>query len=156
MQFYQATLTLMRLYLQFGPFPQVGLGFVHFASISLSRFGLVQAGFEFGSMALKIFEYFESEFYAAGRGLTLYALFLGHLQREMRDNFGALNKGLEAATRAGDKGLHMLATGIMAAYRFWAGDDLAEIEAYIASVGEEFPDWEQSLRGGVFLMGVRQ
>lgn len=74
----------------------------------------------------------------------------------MRDHFQALDRGLEAASQAGDKILHLLNMGIAAAYRVWASENLAEVEAFISSVAEEFPDWQSSMRGGSFLIGVRQ
>ncbi|KAK5168940.1 Chk1 protein kinase [Saxophila tyrrhenica] len=154
--FYQANLRMLNLYLERGLFPQAGVGFVHFASIAVYRFSLVQVGLEFGNTALRIFDHFESEIYTVGRGLTLHALFLGHLQQEMRDNYAALNKGLEAAAAAGDNYLHILNKGILAAYQVWGGGNFAEIEAYVQSVGEEFPDWHEDIRGGVFLTGIRQ
>ena len=156
LQFYQATLRLMSLYLERGIFPQVGLGFVHFASISVYRFSLVQVGIDFGNTALKLFDTFNTEMYTIGRGLTLHALFLGHLQSDMRDSFGALNRGLEAASAAGDKILHVMNMGIVAAFRLWSSENLAEIEAFISSISEEFPDWPQTIRGGSFLTSVRQ
>lgn len=146
----------MNVYLERGIFPQVGLGYVHLASISVYRFNLVQVGIDFGSTALRIFDAYEDEMYTIGRGLTLHALFLGHLQSEMRDNFSALNKGLEAASASGDKVLHVMNMGIVAAYRLWSSENLAEIEAFVASVGEEFPDWPDTVRGGAFLTSVRQ
>lgn len=154
--FYQGTLSIMSLYLERGMFAQVGLGLVHFASIAVHRFSLVQCGMELGDMALKIFDAFENEKYTIGRGLTVHALFLGHIQWEMKDNFQALNRGLEAASVAGDKILHLMNMGIVAAYRVWSSENLAEVEAYIISVADEFPDWHKSMRGGAFLMAVRQ
>ncbi|KAK3695943.1 Chk1 protein kinase [Vermiconidia calcicola] len=156
LQYYQATLKLMNLYLERGLFPQVCLGFIHLGTISVYRFSLVQVGIDFGNTALRILDTFDNQAYIVGRGLTLHALFLGHIQCEMRDNFPALNRGLEAASTAGDKILHVMNMGIMAAYRMWASENLAEIEAYVSGVSEEFPDWPENTRGGAFLTGVRQ
>ncbi|KAK5138047.1 hypothetical protein LTR08_005845 [Meristemomyces frigidus] len=154
--FYQGTLKLMQLYLDRGVFPQIGLGFVHLGSISVYRFNLIKEGIEFGNRALTMFESFPLEHYTVGRGLTLHALFLGHLQADFKDNFESLNRGLEAASAAGDKILHLLNVGITAAYRIWASEHLAEVEAFVASVAEEFPDWQENTRGGTFLMSARQ
>ena len=154
--FYQGTLSILNLYMQCGVFPQVGVGLVHMGSISVYRFNLVQVGIDFGNTALKFFDTFQSEHYTVGRGLTLHALFLGHLQSNMRDNFTALNRGLEAASSVGDKILHILNMGIVAAYRLWSSEPLAEVEAFMSSVGEEFPDWPRNLRGGVLMTSVRQ
>jgi len=155
--FYQGTLKYMQLYLERGIFPHIGVGFIHLACISVYRFNLVQYGVELGKMALQVFDAFDTEFYVVGRGLTLYAIFLGHLQTEMRDNAHALRKGLEASSAAGDKVLQLLNMGISAAYRVWTSEDLAETEAFVSTVTEElFPDWPQDLRGGCFLTSVRQ
>ena len=154
--FYQTTLRIMNLYLEQGLFPQVGLGYVSLAAIGVWRFSLIQTATEFGSVALNMFNAFGNETYMTGRGLTLYAIFLGHILTDARTNFAALTKGLEAASTAGDKVLHLLNVGVVAAYRLWASDSLLEIDAFILSVGEEFPTWQEDLRGGVFIMSVRQ
>ena len=154
--FYQSTLVLLNLSIERGVFPHAGIGFVNLASISVYRFGLVQVGIDFGNLARRYFEAFEREHYVIGRGLTLYAMFIGHISKDIREGFTDLNFGLEAASTAGDRILHILNMGIVAAFRLWSGEPLAEIEAFISSVGEEFPDWHKSLRGGVFLTAVRQ
>jgi signal transduction histidine kinase/CheY-like chemotaxis protein len=154
--FYQATLRIISLYIERGVYPHVALGFIHFATISVYRFNLIQGGLEFGRTALRILDHFDSELYTVGRGITLHALFLGHMESDMRDHFAPLSRALEAASMTGDKILHLLNIGITAAYRLWSGDNFAEIEAYIASVEEEFPNWFRDLRGGVFMMAVRQ
>jgi serine/threonine protein kinase/tetratricopeptide (TPR) repeat protein len=170
--FYNASLTIMSFYLERGLYPQVALGYINLAAIAIWRFSMVTTAVEFGNTAIRLLELFERESYTIGRGLTLHALFLGHVQMEFRDNFIVLNRGLEAASAAGDKILHLLNIGIMvsqneehcaylsvvravpavhdivlcntlltrgfyqAAYRLWSSEDLAEIEAFITSVGE--------------------
>lgn len=154
--FYHTTLKLMEMYLSEGIFPHVGIGLVHLGTIAVGRFNLFQPGLTFGTWAMKIFDTFPKEYYTVGRGLTLYSCFLGHLQIELRDNFQALNRGQEAAGAAGDKILYLLNMGFSAAFRIWCSDDLAETEAFVASVAEEVPDWQDSLRGGAILVAVRQ
>ncbi|WPH00624.1 Hypothetical protein R9X50_00345400 [Acrodontium crateriforme] len=154
--FYQATLALMRLYLERGPFVQIGMGFIHLATVCVYRFSMVKCGIEFGQTALEIFEMFPNEAYTTGRGYTLHTLFLGHIHMDMQENFVQLNLGLEHSSSAGDQIGHLLNLGIIAAFRVWASDTLGEVEAFIASVAEEFPDWQLSMRGGSILIAVRQ
>ncbi|EME42709.1 hypothetical protein DOTSEDRAFT_81496 [Dothistroma septosporum NZE10] len=154
--YYQSTLLIMRLYLQHGLFPQAALGYINLAALSVWRFSMLQTAVDLGNIALKIVDAYDQELYVRGRTLTLYALFLGHIQHGWRDNYHLLNQGLECASSAGDKIIHLLNIGIMAAYRLWASENLAEIEALIASVGEEFPEYTENLRGGVFLVSLRQ
>ena len=129
---------------------------MHLASIGIYRFNMVELGIEFGERAIKIFDAYPTEYYTIGRGLTLHSLFLGHLKTEFRENFQALNTALEASLAAGDKILHVLNMGVMSAYRVWASENLAEVEAFISSVADEISDWQESMRGGAFLIGVKQ
>lgn len=154
--FYQSTLLMMTVYLESGLFPQVGLGYVCLAAIALWRFSMVESAREFAGLCLKVVDAFDRESYAVGRTLTLYVLFMGHIQCELRENLHFLSRALEAASSSGDKILHLLDVGIMAGYRLWASEDLGEIEAFIRSVSEEFPDWQENFRGGVFLCSTRQ
>ncbi|KAK3069716.1 Chk1 protein kinase [Teratosphaeriaceae sp. CCFEE 6253] len=154
--FYRGTLDLMKLFLARGAFPQAGLGLVHLACIGIHRFDLVELGLEFGRVAMRVFDAFPDEHYTVGRGLTVHTLFLGHLSTDVDNIFVTLNRGLEAAAAAGEKILHLMNIGIAAAYKVWSSENVGEVEAFVASVSDEFPDWQDSMRGGAFLMGVRQ
>jgi len=154
--FYQATLMLMDVYIKHGPFAQIGLGFVHFATICIHRFSLIKAGSDFGKLAQRFFEAYAQESYTIGRGLTLHPMFIGHLETDLKTQLEVLNRGLEASNAGGDRILHLLNLGIGAAFRVWASEDLLEIENFIASVSDEAPDWQDSIRGGGFLMSARQ
>lgn len=154
--FFRSSLAIMDLYLDRGLFPQVGLGYINLSSIAIWRFNMLQIAIKFGKIALQIFDHYKSETYTTGRGMTLHALFLGHVQVDIRENFQLLNRGLEAASAAGDRILHLLNVGVVAAYRLWCSENVAEIAAFISSVGDQFPEWQTNLRGGVILMGVQQ
>lgn len=154
--YYQTTLIIMKIYLERGVFPQAGLGFVNFAAICVWRFSMIQSAMELAETALNIIDSYDQEFYTIGRTLTLYSLFVGHLHKDIEECFHLLNRGLDAASNAGDKILHLLNLGIVASYRLWASENIGELEAFIAGVGDEFPEWSTNLRGGVFLTGVRQ
>ncbi|KAF2720977.1 hypothetical protein K431DRAFT_225201 [Polychaeton citri CBS 116435] len=154
--FYQTTLMIVDIFTKYGCYPQAAVGFIHMGSISVYRFNKTKLAVEFGDAALKVFDAFSEETYTVGRGLCLHALFLGHLKTDMRDQVLTLQKALESSASAGDKILHLLNLGMLAAFRLWASEDLQEIEAYIQNVGEELPEWSHDLRGGAFLVSVRQ
>jgi hypothetical protein len=154
--FYQSTLMLMDVYLKRGTFPQIGLGFVHFATICIHRFSLIKIGSDFGKVAHSLFEAYTGESYTAGRGFTLHPMFIGHMETDLKTQLEVLNRGLEASNAGGDRILHLLNLGIGAAFRVWASEDLQEIESFVASVSDEAPDWQDSIRGGGFLMSARQ
>lgn len=153
----ESTLTIMRLYLERGLFPQVGLGYVNLAALCIWRFNMVNAAMKFGDHALGIFSLYTNEMYTVGRGLTMHTMFLGHIEKELHGSFDKLDKALHAAASAGDRVLHLMGIGVLCAWKLWtSSEDVAEIEAYIASATEEFPDWRENLRGGPFLVGCRQ
>jgi signal transduction histidine kinase len=154
--FYQSTLMLMDVYLKRGTFPQIGLGFVHFATICIHRFSLIKTGSDFGKVAHSLFNAYTQEYYTAGRGFTLHPMFIGHMETDLKTQLEVLNRGLEASNAGGDRILHLLNLGIGAAFRVWASEDLQEIESFVASVSEVAPDWQDSIRGGGFLMAARQ
>jgi len=154
--FYQSTLMLMDVYLDRGSIPQIGLGFVHFATICIHRFSLIKTGSDFGKVAHSLLAAYTQESYTAGRGFTLHPMFIGHMETDLKTQLEVLNRGLEASNAGGDRILHLLNLGIGAAFRIWASEDLQEIESFIASVSDEAPDWQESIRGGGFLMAARQ
>jgi signal transduction histidine kinase/predicted ATPase/CheY-like chemotaxis protein len=154
--FYQSTLMLMEVFLKRGSIPQIGLGFVHFATICIHRFSLIKTGSDFGKLAHSLLEAYTLESYTAGRGFTLHPMFIGHMETDLKTQLEVLNRGLEASNAGGDRILHLLNLGIGAAFRIWASEDLQEIESFVASVSDEAPDWQDSIRGGGFLMCARQ
>ncbi|KAH0404275.1 hypothetical protein KCU89_g1289, partial [Aureobasidium melanogenum] len=154
--FYYLTLKMMRLFLEKGLFPQVAVGFVHLASIAIGRFEMIEKGIEFGNTALKLFDLFDTDTYTIGRGVTLHSLFLGHFVSDISDQIPVLERGMEATILAGDKLVHLLNVGVMCAYRLWTSHNFEEVSAYVQYQWENFPDWPTDLRGGVFLVSVRQ
>jgi len=150
------TLTILHLYLDRGLFPQVVLGFIHVGSIAIARFSMLEFGVKMGGWATNIMHAFQQEAYANGRGWTLHALFIGHIETSMAEQLIPLQRGLEATIMAGDKILQTLNTGVTAAYKVWASQDLNEVEQYISDLDEQIPNWSQDLRGGSILVGVRQ
>lgn len=153
---YTLTLRMLRVYLEQGLFPQISIAFVHLATIAASRFEMIEEGMQFSNTALKLFDCFDTDSYTIGRGVTLHALFMGHFATSVKDQLPSLERGMEATISAGDRTLHLLSVGVIAAYRLWASADYQDISAYVAFHSETFPYWPTDLRGGVFLMSVRQ
>jgi len=154
--FYYLTLRMVRVYLERGLFPQLSVGLVHLAAIAASRFGQIEVAVDLGTTALKLFDCFDTDSYTLGRGLTLHALFLGHFTTNITDQLPALDRGMEATILAGDRILHLLNLGVVAAYQLWSSYDYQEIGAFITYQFEAFPNWPKDLRGGVLLTSVQQ
>lgn len=54
-----------------------------------------------GDMAKMLFEIHADDSYALGRGQTLHALFLGHLEGHLKDQIPVLEAAMEATVAAG-------------------------------------------------------
>lgn len=134
---------------------QVGLGFNMLGAAAISRYKDVQLSHLFAEIASAFYARFEDSF-TQGRGWTLYALFIAHTQLPMRNILPILENALDFSLASGDKSISILNLGAMALSRFWAGQDLAEIEAFCQYSPEEFGKWELDLRGGTVLIAVRQ
>jgi hypothetical protein len=107
-------------------------------------------------MAQRLFEKYHDDPYTVGRGTTLHALFMGHLQGPLRGQITVLERAQDASILAGDRILSLLNLGITAAFKLWSSHDLSEVESFCHDAPVEFPGWEQDLRGGVFLIAVKQ
>ncbi|OCL11555.1 hypothetical protein AOQ84DRAFT_373926 [Glonium stellatum] len=154
--FYQMTLKMIDVHLHRGTVPQIGLCYVHLATICTARFSLTELGVEIGDIAKQLMERFRDDAYTVGRGQTLHALFIGHLQTHVRDQIPILIRAMKSSVQAGDRILSLLNLGVVAAFRLWSSYDLAELEAWIEEAPIEFKNWHEDLRGGVFLVSVRQ
>jgi len=154
--FYQTTMIMVRLHMERGTFPQCGLGYLHFASIAVGRFEMTEFGVEVGDLSKRLFDIHAHDNYTVGRGQTLYTLFLAHLSLPMRDQLPVLHRASEASLAAGDKILSLLNLGVSAVIRLWASFDLADVEALCNETPMEFSNWQEDLRGGAFLVSVRQ
>ncbi|KAF2859507.1 hypothetical protein K470DRAFT_258844 [Piedraia hortae CBS 480.64] len=156
LSFYRSLLLMLKTYLSIGFFPHVGIAFIYFGGVCIYRFNMANIGLGLGRTGLDIIEAFPNEVYCIGRGLSAYVITLGHLQMQIDDNLPALSRGLNATLAAGDRIVALVSMGVYAAYQVWASKNLADIEAYVDSISEDFPDWNSSLRGGAILMAVRQ
>jgi tetratricopeptide (TPR) repeat protein len=113
-------------------------------------------GCEIGDLSQRLFDKYHDDPYTVGRGETLRAFFLGHLQTPLSEQIPILERAQDASVLAGDRILSLLNLGIIAAFKLWSSHDLTEVEAWCHDAPFEFQSWEQDLRGGVMLVAVRQ
>jgi tetratricopeptide (TPR) repeat protein len=139
-----------------GEFRQCGLGYLHFGTIAAGRFGMTKLGCEIGDVSQRLFDKYHDDPYTVGRGETLRAFFLGHLQTSLPDQIPILERAQDASVLAGDRILSLLNLGITAAFKLWSSHDLTEVEGWCHDAPAEFTGWEQDLRGGSVLIAVRQ
>ncbi|OAG03584.1 putative histidine kinase HHK1p [Paraphaeosphaeria sporulosa] len=154
--FYQSTLKLVSMHLKRGTVPQVAMGYVHIGSIAGGRFNMIEFAVECGAIAKRLFDLYSEDHYTIGRGQTLRTLFLGHLEAPIADLIPDLRNAMDASIFAGDRILSLLNLGVVAHFRLMASHDAAEVEAWIEEAPLEFKNWQQDLRGGVYLISFRQ
>ncbi|KAH7064690.1 putative histidine kinase HHK1p [Macrophomina phaseolina] len=154
--FYQMSMIMVDLHLTRGAFPQAALGYVHLASIAAGRFGMTKFGIEIGDIAKSLFNIFSDDMYTIGRGETLHALFMGHLQTHVREQLPILDRAMNATIISADRILSLLNLGVVACFKLWSAHPISEVESWINESPTEFKDWQEDLRGGVFLVSARQ
>lgn len=134
---------------------QVGLSFNMLGSAAISRYNDLELGHKYADIASSFYAKFDDPF-TQGRGWVLYSMFLAHTRLSVRNILPILENALDFSLASGDRAVSILNLGCMAATRFWAGQDLAEIEAFCQFSPEEFDKWEFDLRGGTILIAIRQ
>ncbi|KAF2739491.1 hypothetical protein EJ04DRAFT_573054 [Polyplosphaeria fusca] len=154
--FYQAALKMVGLHLRRGTFSQVALGYVHLGTIAAARFNMIAFAVEMGHLSQRLFDIYPDDHYTIGRGQTLRPLFTGHLEKSIAELIPPLNDAMESSIIAGDRILSLLNLGVCAHFKQMASHDLADLEAWIDEAPLEFKNWQQDLRGGVFLVGAKQ
>jgi len=154
--FYQATLTCINIHLGQGTISQVALAYVHLGAIAGGRFNMIDFAVDMGAIAKRLFGMFPHDHYTLGRGKTLQPLFLGHLEVPIRDLISGLEDAFQSSVTAGDRILSLLNLGLQAHIRVFAGHDVVELEAWIEEPPLDLRNWQQNMRGGVFLMACRQ
>ena len=155
LDFYNLALTLVDLHLEEGAFPQSGIGFLHLAMVALSRFNMVEFAAELGSQCVEYLDRSRDAFSLA-RGYMLFANFLSHIYVPIRMALNHSEQSVENAASAGDRQSAILSFGLSAQMRFFASENLADLESICQYSCEEIPGWHQDTRGGTFLISVRQ
>lgn len=92
--------------------------------------------------------------YLRGRGLAISAIFISHLSSPLRSLFDVLEESIDHSLVSGDKHTFLLCVASIALNKFYIGDNMADIESYVGVAAEDFGDWANDMRGGVFLTGT--
>ncbi|KAF3343972.1 hypothetical protein VD0002_g8238 [Verticillium dahliae] len=155
LRFYSITLAMLDLHLTSGAFPQSGLVFLYFGIIALSRFNLVKLAVEAGDVCIEMLDRFRDPFSMA-RGYMVYAIFIGHVQFPVSVALTHLEGSVEYAATAGDRISSIMSAGLSAMLKFYASENLADVEAFAQYACEDVQGWKDDTRGGTLLIAVRQ
>ncbi|CAD6445473.1 3802c688-4c3b-4dd0-a545-8df77b654adc [Sclerotinia trifoliorum] len=153
--FYQMTIVMIQTHLKRGSFPQAGMAFLHLATIAITRFNMIKFASDMGNVSLALMERWR-DIYTLGRGGTIYSLFVGHIHWPLSQSAGQLESALEYTIQAGDRISTILNFGFVGTLKFFASENLADLESFCTYGCEEVPDWQMDCRGGTMLIVLRQ
>ena len=153
--FYQITLIMVDTYLTLGSFPQAGLGFLQLALIAITRHNMINLADNCGNIALALIERWKDP-YTIGRAGTLYPTFLGHIQHPLHATIRQLEGALESAVQAGDRISTILNIGLVGNLKFFASENLAELELYSTYACQDVPNWQSDTPGGTMIIAICQ
>lgn len=154
-KFYHLSIVMADVHLSRGAFPCSGMAFLHLAMIALSRFSTAELSIELGSLCLDLLDKYRDAFSMA-RGYMLYASFVGHIHYPLSVAVGQVEGAVEYATIAGDRTSTIQSFGLLAQLKFFASENLVDLEAFCQYGCEDIPNWHQDTRGGTYLIAVRQ
>ncbi|CAK7267416.1 Chk1 protein kinase [Sporothrix epigloea] len=153
--FYHLSIVMIKLHLDYGAYPQCGIGFLHMAMVMIGRFNLVQFGAHLGTIALELIDRFRDPFTMA-RGYMVFANFVGHIQYPLSTAVTQLEAAIEYGASAGDRVAAILGYGLSATMRFFSSEVYTDLEAFCNYSCEEIPNWQDDTRGGMLLTVVCQ
>ena len=152
---YQLVLKFINYHLENGAAVQIGIIYTNLSMIAVTRFKDIPLSLMFADMSQEFLTVYEDA-WTRGRGWLLYCLFIGHFQSPIRNQLPVLESALDYSLSSGDKNVSILNIGAMAVFRFWSGQDVAELEMFCSYGLEEFEGWEEDLRGGTLILAARQ
>ncbi|OIW27385.1 hsp90-like protein [Coniochaeta ligniaria NRRL 30616] len=155
LQFYHLSLVMIDLHMARGAFAQSGMAFLHISMIALARFNMIQFTVDTASIALELIDKYRDP-YCLARGYVIYTNWVGHVQHPISANLSLLEDVVEYASLAGDRITAILSFALSAQLRFFASENLGDLEMFCLYGCEEIPDWHKDTRGGVILIAVRQ
>ncbi|RDL41300.1 ATPase of HSP90 chaperone topoisomerase II kinase [Venustampulla echinocandica] len=153
--FFQMSLVMVNTQFTCGFFPQAGMGFLHLATIAISRFNMIGFATEMGKLSLEMMERCRDP-YTMGRGGTIYPLFVGHIHLDFRASLAQLEGALEYSIQAGDRISTILNFGIVSNLRFFASENVIDLENFVRYGCEEAQNWIMDTRGGTMAVATRQ
>lgn len=155
LQFYQLSLVMIEMHLTRGAFPQSGMAFLHMAIVALTRFDMTQFAIDMGAYCQDLL-YSARDAFSIARGQMLHACFVGHVQYSMALSIPQMDGAIELAGVAGDRMSTILSYGLSALAKFFASENLADLESFCQFGCEDIVNWSLDTRGGSLLVATRQ
>ncbi|KAI1269786.1 putative histidine kinase HHK1p [Xylariaceae sp. FL1019] len=153
--FYNLSIALMNMHLREGPMPQSSMAFLYLAMIAITRFNMIQFAAELGTQFTELLERFKDPASFA-RGSMAFAAFISHIQTPLCVTVSQCDELVYYAASAGDRASIILTYGLSVQLKFFASENVIDLEGVCQYCCEEVDGWQQDTRGGTFLISVRQ
>lgn len=140
-------LVMVNTQINLGNFPQAGMAYLHLAMIACTRFNMIKFACDMGDICKALLANW-SDPTTTGRGGSIYGVFVGHLHRSIQESMVDLEGSLEYSIQVGDRGSTILNFGLVGMLKFFASENLTELESFLHYGCEEVPNWNMDSRGG--------
>ncbi|KAI1298630.1 putative histidine kinase HHK1p [Xylaria venustula] len=155
LEFYNMALALMNMHLTEGPMPQSSMAFLYMAMVAISRFNMLDFASGLGNQCSKLLNMYRDPSSIA-RGHMAYSTFISHINTPLCISVAFCDQSLDYAASAGDRASVILSFGLSVQMKFFASDNVADLESICQYCCEEVPGWHHDTSGGTFLISVRQ
>lgn len=153
--FYQMTLVMVDTYLSHGLFPQAGMGLLQLAVIAITRDNAIAFASHCSELALALIKQ-SNDPRTRGRGIVLYSTFIDHIQHHVQSSLAPLEGALDFSIHAGDRTATILNYGLLATMKFFASENLAELESFCVYSCQDISSWQSDTPGGTILITIGQ
>jgi signal transduction histidine kinase/CheY-like chemotaxis protein/tetratricopeptide (TPR) repeat protein len=155
LQFYQLSLVMLEMHLTRGAYPQSGMAFLQIAAVAVARFNMTQFGVDMGAICQSLL-YSQRDAFSMARGQMLHSSFIGHVQYSMSLCVAQMEDAIELASVGGDRLSTILSYGLCAMTKFFASDNLSDLESFCQYSCDDIVNWSLDTRGGSLLLATRQ
>ncbi|EGX95607.1 two-component sensor protein histidine protein kinase [Cordyceps militaris CM01] len=155
LEYYYLTLVMLETHLTRGAFPQSGMAFLNLGVIALCRFSMAEFAVELGVISQDLL-YDGRDTFSIARGQMLHTCFLAHIHCSMPLAVAQTEYAIELASVGGDRMSTILSYGLTAHAKFFASENLDDLESYCQYACEEIPTWNSDTRGGAMIVAIHQ
>ena len=155
LEYYYLTLVMLETHLTRGAFPQSGMAFLNLGVVALCRFSMAEFAVELGVISQDLL-YDGRDTFSIARGQMLHTCFLAHIHCSMPLAVTQTEDAIELASAGGDRMSTILSYGLTAHAKFFASENLDDLESYCEYACEEIPTWYSDTRGGAMIVAIRQ
>ncbi|MEH2412364.1 trifunctional serine/threonine-protein kinase/ATP-binding protein/sensor histidine kinase [Nostoc sp.] len=138
----QIILSEVNLSMQYGNAAASAFGYAWYGLIECGMLGNIQAGYEFGQLALQVIEKFHSKEFKA-RTVFIVQTFINHWHEPLQDTIAPLTEAYQVGLETGDIEYAAWASYVRSFHGYFIGQELAELEKQMGDYAEVYSNFRQ-------------